>query len=383
MQVRPHIRIGGHLVKRGGTFFGMCVLLVACSDGGGPPTIGFAVNMAPPNAATVAMAALARRQRPGMPTIRIISGIGGAGRLPDEVDRALRFVKNPEIVAVVGPGGSRQTLQTAPVFRDGGMPNIAPTSTSARLHAVGPWTFMLAPDDSVQGEFLGAIAHDRLHARTAAVLYVPDEYGFGLATGTAAALAKRGIRLIDRVPIAEGGNCTATRMDESAREIVATILLEGTPDIVVLATRTREAGCLVQAFHARLPDIRFLAGDGVLVDASFLSVAGKGLDSMYFAGFWHPDLPDSGSRRFVREFQSLVGRTPRHDDAMYYDGLMVIAEAIRSVGADRAAIRDYLASLGRERPPFAGVTGPIGFAPGSVHPLVMFRVRDGRTELVH
>src|SRR5256886_12920862 len=44
-----------------------------------------------------------------------------------------------------------------------------------------------------------------------------------------------------------------------------------------------------------------------------------------------------------------------------YDILLLLARAIDKVGADRKAIRDYLARVGRGQPPFEGVTGPIAF----------------------
>src|SRR5256886_8943324 len=44
-----------------------------------------------------------------------------------------------------------------------------------------------------------------------------------------------------------------------------------------------------------------------------------------------------------------------------YDIMLLLARAIDKVGADRKAIRDYLARVGRGQPPFEGVTGPIAF----------------------
>jgi ABC-type branched-subunit amino acid transport system substrate-binding protein len=39
----------------------------------------------------------------------------------------------------------------------------------------------------------------------------------------------------------------------------------------------------------------------------------------------------------------------------------LLARAIAQVGADRRAIRDYLAQVGRGRPAYEGVTGTIAF----------------------
>jgi branched-chain amino acid transport system substrate-binding protein len=120
----------------------------------------------------------------------------------------------------------------------------------------------------------------------------------------------------------------------------------------------------------------------VLVDQQFLQIAGPAADSMYLVSFWHPSQPDPGSRGFVARFTTMVGRPPRHDDAMFYDAVMLMGTAIRSAGAERTAVRDYLASLGRTRPPYEGITGPIAFTDEAHRPLLMTRIRAGRTEVL-
>lgn len=298
-----------------------------------------------------------------------------------EVDKALRFAANPRIVVVVGPGGSREALQTAPIYRQGALPNIAPTSTSRLLRQAGPWTFLMAADDSVQGEFIGAFVAERLHASSALLFYIPDEYGLGLATGTAQALAARGVRLLDRVAIRSRERCPQGSRNPY-EPAVAAALRGGRPDVIVVAGRTIETACIAQAVHSRLPRVPIVAGDGVLVDRDFLLLAGAAADSLYLVAFWHPSRSDHASQLFVNQFTARIGRAPRHDDAMFYDAVMLVATAIKSAGPQRAAIRAYLTSLGRTRPPYQGITGPIAFTDAAPRPLLMTRVRAGHTEVI-
>ena len=53
----------------------------------------------------------------------------------------------------------------------------------------------------------------------------------------------------------------------------------------------------------------------------------------------------------------MTGLAPTPVDAMFYDGLMVAAQAVREVGARPAAIRSFLQSLGTTRPPFRRASG--------------------------
>jgi ABC-type branched-subunit amino acid transport system substrate-binding protein len=67
---------------------------------------------------------------------------------------------------------------------------------------------------------------------------------------------------------------------------------------------------------------------------------------------------------------------------MYYDAVMLVAQAIRTVGSNRAAIRRYLEELGRTRPPYQGITGSLAFTLQARRPLLMTRVRQGVTQPV-
>jgi branched-chain amino acid transport system substrate-binding protein len=362
-------------------------LAFACADDP-PPTvvIGFASNMGSPSAADVGQAALSASHRPGGPTIIVLASDQApppvAGRLLGEVDRALRYARDPAVVALVGPGGSREALQTAPVYRDAGLANVIPTATSKLLRDLGPLSFLLAPNDSIQGEFIGRFVAERLRAKVAAIMYVPDEYGVGLAAGSAVAMGNRGVKITARLPVRPNQLCQPHVPRNSYDDVVADVFAYGVPDVIVLATRTRESACIARSVQRRAPVTRFVAGDGAVVQHAFLELVGAAADSMYFVAFWHHDRPDSASRAFVAQFRAIVKREPRHDDAMFYDAVMLVGQAIRNGGASRAAVAEYLSQLGRERPPYRGVTGPIAFTPGAPRPLLMTRLRDGHPEPV-
>ena len=336
--------------------------------------------------AEVAQAALDASHRAGQPSIVVSTGDSGprasGSALPSEVDRAIRFAKNPSIVALVGPGGSREALQTAPIYRDAGLANVIPTATSSRLRDLGPLSFVLAPNDSIQGEFIGRFVAERLQARSVAIMYLPDEYGVGLAAGSAAALAKRGVSVTARMPVRASEACPPHVPRNAYDDVVTDVLAYGAPDVVVLATRTPETACIARSVRERSTSSRYVAGDGALVNQSFLDLAGPAADSIYLVAFWHAARDDSASRAFARSFRARLGRDPRHDEAMFYDAVMVAGQAIREGGPSRAAVARYLSELGRSRASYRGVTGPIAFTPGAPRPLLMTRLMSGRPEAV-
>lgn len=302
--------------------------------------------------------------------------------LAAEVARARHLADDSDVVVAVGPGGSREALQVAPVYRDAQLMQLVPTATSRLLVPLRDWTLVLVPNDSAQGEFIGEHAAATLGARRVAIFYVPDEYGVGLAAGTAAALESRGASILLRAPIQLTLDCTAAGGRESYDALAEQLARRGTPDAVVIAARQVQAGCLTRVLRTRWPNVSVLAGDGTLLDSEFFNRAGPGGEGVLVVAFWHPAGSGEESKEFERRFAARVQRPIRHADAVFYDAVMLAATAIRAEGASRDGVRRYLRSLGVSRPPYPGLTGPVAFTPGFRRPLVMTRVRGTGSELV-
>lgn len=345
-----------------------------------PPAIGFTVTWGDDRLEAFMQEAV-NREAGAMP-VRVLGrqigtlGALGASPLAAEVSRATKLAADDDVMVVIGPGGSREALQVAPIYRDAGVANIMPTATSQLLAAAGPWTFLLAPNDSVQGAFMGAFADTALHARRAAIFYAPDEYGIGLAKGIAAELTARGVTIVERVPMRLAHDCRSESGHEAFyTDLAAQLAMRGKPDVALVAARTVETACLARALRERWSAVPIVAGDGAYLDRTFFTLmAGVSTDDVYLVSYWHRDLSDSASLAFVAEFEEAVGRPPRHGDAVFYDATMLAAKAVREAGPDRDDIRRWLQELGTATPAYGGIAGPISFAPGQPRSLLMTRV---------
>ena len=139
----------------------------------------------------------------------------------------------------MGHPGSRDALLGAVVYNSRGVPNVVPNATSSRLAKSGPWTFMLVPDDSVQGEFIANYALDSLNAQRISVLYLGDEYGIGLRDGVRAGLGRRGTRPADETMI-PAEECFSTRSGILYESIVRGAMRRTNPDVFVVTAGQRQ-----------------------------------------------------------------------------------------------------------------------------------------------
>jgi ABC-type branched-subunit amino acid transport system substrate-binding protein len=276
-------------------------------------------------------------------------------------EQALRFANLPGLVAVVGHAGSRDALLAASVYEQRGVPNVVPAATSRRLSSVGEWILPLAPNDSVEGAFLASFAADSLGARRVVVLYVGDEYGAGIRDGVEAAIGPRDMQ-VDDVLVAHSV-CGSNDLAEAQELIVTAAMRRSMPEVVILAVGA-DATCLSRFVLAERPGTWILGADGATFDSAFLEALTAAQEArIRRVAFWVPG-SDPANTRFIETIMRTMGREPTSSEALTWDAYAAVATAIREGGPTRVAVRNWFESLGRSRPPFEGVSGPISFENG-------------------
>ena len=354
------------------------VPLLACGAEPVIPAIGLADRSAHSAFVQVARDVLNSEAARGDATgIRIIAR--PTGSLSNQ-DSALTWANSlaslEGLVGVVGHRSSTISLLAAPIYNEAGVVQVVAIGTNTLLGDVGPWTFQLPPTDSIEGSFIGAFVERYLHGQAVTVYFVADTYGKGLRDGVLAALEQRGVAVLATVPFGPEQRCPPQSDRNFYRSIVETSLKHGTPDVAVIAGWEGEARCLATALNSLAPGVRIVAGDGVNGSDMLRSALGPSGDSFYLVQFWHPEVGGSVSRAFQDRFYRIAGRAPTAAEAMDYDAVMVLATAIRAVGPDRRAVREYLADLGHARDPHRGVTGEIAFRNRQDFNLIMIRLGD-------
>lgn len=340
----------------------------ACKEPTGAAVIGYAFPRDGQRAALVAAASLPSDSTHG--SIRIVGDWDSGGTESSvEIARARRLVALPGVMGVVGHAASRGTLLTAPIYSDAGIPLVVPTATSSRLWEVGGWVFPMAPTDSAEGEFLGQVAVDGLKATRIAVYFVNSAYGTGIRGQLDRWFASRGLVPVDEVPYVTGADLE-TLVEASVRR--------SRPDLAILVGRRVEVARIAALLFELDPSIRLLAADGAYDQlAELIAEAGPAADSLYLTTFWVADTTVPVQLDFIRRYRLETGRDPTAFEAMRYDAVMVLAQAIREAGPDRVRVRDWLHSLGGSRPPYNGVTGDISFRRDAPRPLILVRLHDG------
>src|SRR5213080_3331160 len=375
LNLAPHL-VGRRLVRTS-LVVGFGAVLAACSSRpAGPVAIGLAGPFSQPRGASMLRAAQlavnqinARHGIRGLPLeLRIVDDSGSEDTA---VRAAERLYADPTVVAVVGHLSSGPTIAAARVYGAGPNPvaMISPSASSPDLSGVSPWVFRVCPSDLQHGPELARFAWQTLGARRAGIIYLNNDYGRGVRGTFAAEFTRLGGDVVETDPYIPA---TASLEPYLSR------MRRGGADVLLLAAERPGAELALREMRSLGLRWPVLGGDALTgIEADGALAEGMRLSSAYL-----PDRSDERNVAFVADYaRAFPGQRPDHRGAGAYDSMLLLARAIDKVGADRKAIRDYLARVGRGQPPFEGVTGPIVFdGNGDVagKTVVIGLVRDGR-----
>ncbi len=231
------------------------------------------------------------------------------------------------VVAAVGPICSGAVVAAQPRFEEAGITHVSPSSTA--VSATDPdrgdvfQTFLRTTyNDAIQGPTQAEFARETLEAETAYVVHDTDAYGQGLAGAFTTAFEDEGGEVVGT----EGYEKKAT--DFSA---IITNIESANPDLVYLAGFYAEATTFIQQLREAMPDVPFLAGDGVKND-EFAKGAGEDAEGAYLS-LPSPVFTGDAYEEFGDRFEEETG-TPR-DATPYvaeaYDAMTIILNAIEEV----------------------------------------------------
>jgi branched-chain amino acid transport system substrate-binding protein len=326
--------------------------------------VGVAVGLQAPeryvdvfNGVQIALNELNASRPPGAPILAL--------RRPPEnaraaVQVAAAFRDDPRVVGVVGHTESDPTISAAAVYDDhdhGGrnaIVAVSPTAGAAGVTLASDWVFRVCPVVSQQAVTLARYMTDSLKLSRVAVVYRNDVSGREFLGTFTNVIAARDARLVERDPFAEElaeFDLYAARLAQRRPDGI--LVFGNAPDVRKLIRSLRAAGISPVVVSTNGPTHQDLTRD---------SSAARDYAGLRHLALFLPDRPATPTTvRFVLEFQLAFNRKPDHWGALSYDAAMLIGHAVQEVGTDRRKVRDWIASVGRGIPPYAGATGEIRF----------------------
>lgn len=336
------------------------------------------------------------------------------GNAIEAIKCAQWMTRQQEIVAIIGDLESQVTEAVAGVTQENQMSLIAPTAMEEGIASIGPYVFQLNGSLSVRIKVLAEYAISALGMKRFALLCPMDEVGWIIrnafvSTVTALggeilvekwyreniedlSLQMRGVREVglmwmvqDSLLSAQGGKMDEFRKSFVERKVTRLLDQNEIPvtsidGFLIIPTRENMSSILAQLRFLNLKT--FILGNSVWDNPSFLKehhLELEELQGLIFYSDFYEDPYNPALSAFRSGYQKVTGKIPGKMEAIGYDAIRVILEAMGERSISRTELRDRLAQLSS----YQGVRGPISFTGGRVNPAFrLIQFREGKHILI-
>lgn len=266
----------------------------------------------------------------------------------EAVSVATSLTTKDKVVALIGPATSAAVKSSLPNATKVKVPLVTPSGTDDSIttqnDTVQPYAFRTCFQDSFQGKVLAVYATDTLKAQKAAILGDnSSDYAKGLTTAFKDAYEGE---------ITAEENFTKGDKDFQA---VLTKIKDKDFDVLYLPGYYEETGLITKQAREMGIDVPILGPDG-FSDPKYVEIAGKeNVNDIYYASHFSTKT-DANEKvtDFVESFKEQYDKEPSSFNALAYDAVYMIKQAIEDQGsADSEAITKGLSEL----KDFEGVTG--------------------------
>lgn len=262
------------------------------------------------------------------------------------------MAESERVGVVISRFGDHHTLEAARRFKAQGVPFLSLTPLPTGITSGNGPGFSMVPGYTKQGTFLAAQAkpNDRV-----AIIHIDDAYGAEMTKALVAALAARGLKPIEVKAYQQSWD--EPRMVALGSELQKT----KDPTLVYFLGRAPSLELVWQPFREVGSSVRVVGSDLVESTAVYANNEGR-FTGLRYVRYLDPKSADKRIKDLNDRYWMWASRGEMTGEAvMVYDAAMIVREALAAGARTRPEMVQYFASLGRSRPPYNGVGGPVAF----------------------
>jgi len=291
-----------------------------------------------------------------------INALGGINGLKVEVDYQdnrsdktevatimKRFVEDPDVIAVIGSVVSGDNFIGAPIADQGGLVMCGFATTADGIPAIGKYSFRVANTAAVAIPAILTWAKEKFELTKVAMVYsLNNDYSVAAQKLWSTEVQKLGIEMVAVETYTDGDT------DFSAQ---VTKIVRAKPEAIILAGYAAEGSLVAIEAKKQGLNVPFFGGDGINDSETLHNIGGEATNGVYLYSSFNSAYDAPKAKAFTEEFVKRYDAQPEAAAASAYDVALMMFEALKVSGPDRAKFRDAFAQI-RD---FEGVEGTISF----------------------
>jgi branched-chain amino acid transport system substrate-binding protein len=262
---------------------------------------------------------------------------------------AQKLAANRNVIGVIGPSSTASCRAALPILERARLVTISPSASTASLVTDHKYMYLMSPAIPFYGPLVPRFAQVELGAKRLAIVKVKDDWGLGVSKATADYARANGMTVVAEVEYAQGDRDFKSQM---------TAVKAQNPDVIILNTHYTEGAIITKQARELGLAVPILA-QGTNVYPQYAEIAGSTAEGALGWVDFLATLDDPGVKRAVAKFQAAYGKPALNYHITSYDGVMVIADAIKKVG--NAEDREVIARTVGQLKDFAGLVGKISY----------------------
>lgn len=262
------------------------------------------------------------------------------------------IIAEKHVGAVISRFLDQEVLALVPRMKSSGLPFLSTTPVPGGIVSGNGPGFSLVPGYHKQAAFLAlqSTTSDKI-----AIVHIDDFYGNSLATELVKALKDRGQNVVEIKKYRQD-------WDEPRMVALGTILQKQIdPTLVYFIGRAPSLELVWQPFREAGGSSKVIGSDLVESTALYENQEAK-FTGLRYVRFFDTKSQETRMKDLHDRYAMWIGRGEMTGEAvLVYDAMLMLGEALRSGARTHQDVVAYLTSLGKSRPPFKGVGGPISF----------------------
>ena len=339
--------------------------------------IGFFAPVSAPSAAADGLSAL-NSAKLAVKLINENGGINGSTVELVDMDDGLdtteaaniaeKLAYDDSVVAVVSGSYSGPTKVAAPIFQEAGKLMVSAYAVHPDVVNAGDLIFSQSFPGKLQGTAAAIYATETLKAKKIAIISVDLDFGATQVEAFKAQLEKMGS---DAEIVYEQAIAIS---DSDMSSAVTAAAAEGA-DLIYSVNYYEQAAQVLREVGQKDLGIPVLGTEGA-DSFELLNIAGKYADNLYITTNMNRDDQNAETQAYIENYVNEYNIQPDMVGASVYDAFQVLFAAMKEVGVDTQAMKDYIASMEN----FDTVTGTlIRYNPdgSAVKPVQIQKVTNG------
>lgn len=294
-----------------------------------------------------------------------------AGTPDQALSAAQKLINSDNVTGIIGPTLSNEMEVVGPVADQNGVPIMGTSTTAEGIPQIGEYVFRDSIPETLAIPASIQKAVEAYDAETVAIMYGNDDV-FTKAGYDAmkAAAEDLGLEIL---------TTQTFQIGQSDYKAQLTEIKDLNPDLILASALYNEGAVIMKQARDAGIEVPFVGGNG-FNSPQVIEIAGDAADGLIVATPWFTGNEAEKAQEFVQKYTEKYGMEPDQFAAQAYDGLYIMADALKRAGQDdRDALRDALA----ETEGFEGVLGTISFdEEGDVvmDPIVL-TIKDGKFQV--